>query len=321
MVTSKDIAKLAGVSHSTVSRAFRGDVKLRKETYDKVMAAASELNYTPNLMASNLKKRQSKTIGFIISDITNPFFMIIAQELENLLSAQGYRLMISFDEYDFDKQQRSIQAMIASQAEAIIFTPAKSKIKPGYIDNPNLHFIQLFSNEYPNLNSITFDDNHGAYIGTKYLLEHGHRRIMLLGGHNRVKGFYKACEEYGVDPIFPAECGFGSEQEVRLQVRNVFEKYRPTAIFAVGNWFGRPCYENIKELGLSIPGDMSLLIFDDLQWTQMLDISVISHPIKQLTKALVDKLTKILDGDSNISNVKFEPILLKRTSVKNIMQE
>lgn len=318
MATSKDIAKLAGVSHTTVSRAFRGDVKLRKETYDKVMSAASQLNYTPNYLASSLKQRRSKTIGFVISDISNPFFMIIAEQLDNLLNAQGYRLMISFDGYDYDKQQRSIQTMIASRAEAVIFMPVQSEQVPGYINNPDLHFIQLFGTQYPNISSITFDDIQGAYIGTRYLLEEGHRRIMLLGGYNRVEGVVSACREFDVEPLIPEECGSGTEQDVRLQIIKAIHEYKPTAVFAVGNWFGRPSYEAIKALDLSIPHDVSLLIFDDLQWTQMLDISVISHPIERLSKALVEKVISLLSGDTALSSIVFEPILVKRSSVKAI---
>ena len=316
MATSKDVAKLAGVSHTTVSRAFRGDVKLRKETYERVMAAAAELHYTPNYLAASLKRQQSKTIGLVSSSMQNPFFMIVADRLERILEQHGYRLLLAFDDYDYDKQQRAVRAMIGSQAEAVIFTPQPGP-EPDYIRNPDLHFIQLFSNLYPHLTSLDFDDNHGAYVAARRLLEAGHRRVLMAGGSNRVGGFLKACGEF---PDAAAELltEGGAEDEVCRRLMEKILLRRPTAILAVGDWFASCVYDVIKQHKLRIPDDISLIVFDDLEWTRMLDITVVAHPIGELAETLVNQLMDLLQGKAPPPAAVFEPFLIERSSVKDL---
>lgn len=319
MATSKDVAKLAGVSHTTVSRAFRGDVKLRKETYDRVMAAAAELRYTPNYLAASLKRQRSNTIGLISSSMQNPFFMIVADRLDRLLEQHGYRLLLAFDDYDYEKQQRAVRTMIGSQAEAVIFTPQPGP-RPDYIQNPDLRFIQLFSNLYPDLMSLDFDDDHGAYIAARHLLESGHRRILLAGGGNRVKGFQKACGEFS-DTSAQLLTQGGPEEEVCRRLMEKILLRRPTAILAVGDWFAACVYRVIKQLKLRIPDDISLIVFDDLEWTQMLDITVVAHPIGELAETLVGQLMDLLEGKAPPPAVVFKPFLIKRNSVKAITSD
>ncbi len=316
MATSKDVAKLAGVSHTTVSRAFRGDVRLRKETYDRVMAAAAQLQYTPNYLAASLKRQRSNTIGLISPDMSNPFFITVAHKLGRLLEDHGYRLLLAFDDYDYEKQQRAVRTMIGSRAEAIIFTPAAGP-EPEYIRNPDLHFIQLFSRRYARLPSLNSADDQGAYIGTRHLLEMGHRRILLCGGANRVGGFQKACGE--CPDARPDTLLFaGSAEEAEERIAEKIAAHQISAVFAVGDWFAACAYRVIKRLGLRIPEDISFLVFDDLEWTQLLDISTVAQPLNELAETLVQYLLQLLEGGESPSDAVFSPFLIKRNSVKRI---
>lgn len=317
MATSKDVARLAGVSHTTVSRAFRGDVKLRPETYKRVMDAAATLNYTPNYLAASLKRQRSHTIGLIHSDIANPFFMVVADRLQTLLEQEGFRLLIAFDGYNFEKQQRAVRTMIGSQAEAIIFSPVAVPIEPDYIKNPNVHLIQLFSRQYPALMSVDFDDCQGAYTGAKYLLAHGHRRILFLGGSNRWQGYRDACQEQGVTPCFFEEDS-EDDTEVLRSLQETIRTQGITALFPTGHRMARLSYQACKNMGLSIPDDISLIVFDEQQWTEMLDITVIAHPIEALAEALMECLQTVLNGKPRPAPAVFQPYLLERKSVKRI---
>ena len=320
MATSKDVARLAGVSHTTVSRAFRGDVKLRKETYEKVMSAAAQLHYTPNYIAASLKRQRSNTIGLVSPVMYNPFFMTVADHLERQLEKHGYRLLLAFDDYDYEKQQRAVRTMIGSQAEAVIFTPLSgpdSGLEPAYLRSPGLHFIQLFGNLYPDIMSLDFDDDYGAYVGTKHLLEKGHRRILLVGGANRIGGFQKACGEYpDAKPDVLLFCD--SQESACRQIAEKIKANQSTAVFAVGDWFAAYAYKAVKELKLRIFKDISFLVFDDLEWTQLLDISVVAHPINELAERLVEQLFAALAGEETPPAAIFQPFLIERHSVKTI---
>ena len=317
MATSKDVARLAGVSHTTVSRAFRGDVRLRPETYHRVMEAAAALNYTPNYLAASLKRQRSHTIGLINSDIANPFFMVVAERLQSLLEQKGFRLLIAFDGYDFEKQQRAVRTMIGSQAEAIIFSPVAGPVEPDYISNPGVHLIQLFGRLYPQLMSVDFDDYHGAYQGAKYLLDRGHRRILFLGGRNRWQGYRDACGERGATPYFFYEEQDG-DQDIRRRLQQVIRQEGITALLPTGHRIARLAYLACKDMGLKIPVDISFLVFDELPWTEMLDITVISHPIEALAEALVTRLMAMLEGDTQPASAIFQPFLIERRSVARL---
>lgn len=318
MATSKDVAKLAGVSHTTVSRAFRGDGNLKPQTYEKVMAAAAQLHYTPNSLASGLKQRRSKSIGWILSDIANPFFTNMIEPLQSCLYEKGYRLIIAFDGGDALRQQRAVESMLASQVEALLLTPVPMPETPSYVQNRIVPLMQLFTKPYAYVAAFTFDDNHGAYEGMCHLLEQGHRNIGILGGLDRAKGIEQACAEWGVTPRFWSMDDLSDNMGIKRQITERIEIEQPTAIFAVGNLFSRPAYEAIQELTLRIPEDISFLAFDDLQWTQMLHITVITHPIQDLTQCLADRLIQMLENGRPLEDAVFQPFLLKRDSVKTL---
>ncbi len=104
MATSREVAELAGVSVSSVSRAFRDDVYISREVRERILAAAEKLGYTPNLMARSLKSQKSRIIGLVISDIDNPFYSIITRIIESELKRLGYRLLLSYSNENAEQE-------------------------------------------------------------------------------------------------------------------------------------------------------------------------------------------------------------------------
>lgn len=317
MPTSKDVARLAGVSHTTVSRAFRGDVRLRPETYKKVMEAAESLGYSPNQLASGLKQRRSKTIGLIISDIANPFFMIIAERLERILDSEGYRLLISFDQSDAVRQERAMSNMIGAAAEAVLFSPAKSETVPAFIKSKSVRLIQMFSKEYDDIPYFRFDDDHGAYTAAQYLTSKGHRNIMFLGGADRISGYERALTEIAAAPQF-YEDNSSSREELSAGIADYIITRRPTAVCAVGEHYALAAMEAFRALHLSFPKDISFIIYDDLNWAKMMDVTVISHPIEDLAKLVAKRIFELINGNSKAGVETFLPFLIERSSVREV---
>lgn len=327
MATSKDVAALAGVSPTTVSRVFRGDTNVKAETVEIVLKAAEKLNYVPNYFASVLKQQQSKIIVLIISDINNPFFMIVANKIGEYIKAQGYNFLISYDNEDVDVLIENLKLFISFQVSCIIFCPVDSQaaspiIKRIIRGHKESHFIQLYSDKYNRIDSITYDDEYGMYIGMKYLLENNHRRILVVSDsdRNRFKGCKKAYKEFGIDdPKIPLNSFSGNNLAENLN--RIIAKTKPTAIFGVGNTQGSAIYEVLKNKSLKIYDDISFLMYDDLDWVKILDISTIAHPITAVAISAAELAMRFKYGeisDKEAVSIRHKPFLIKRKSVKRL---
>ena len=323
MITSKDVAKLAGVSHTTVSRAFRGDSKIKPETYERIMKVAKELGYSPNMIASSLRQRNTKTIGFIISHGFNPLFLEITHMIEAELALHSYRLLISFDDGESEKQWNIIQSLVAGQVNAIIFSPlinspADHNRLYSLIRHSQIHFIQLISNHFEDITSFSFDDNYGSYIGIRHLLSNGHNRILMIGGVNRVEGYEKAYQEMGLTPPITYSDLTGDTQESSYNnIKEAILREKPTAVFPVSESLSYITYQVLSDLSMKIPSDISFLSFDDERWLQLLHISVIGHPIQALSNVIVREILSYEKVTDEIypSTTSFKPFLIERNSV------
>lgn len=323
MITSKDVAKLAGVSHTTVSRAFRGDVNIKPETYERIMKVSKELGYSPNLIASSLRQKNTKTIGFIISHGFNPLFLKITHMIETELAMHGYRLLISFDDGESDKQWNIIQSLVSGQVNAIIFSPlihspAEHNRLSSLIQHSHIHFIQLVSNHFEDITSFSFDDNYGSYLGTRHLLTNGHNRILMIGGVNRVEGYEKAYQELGLTPpIDFCDLTGNTEEESYHNIKEALLREKPTAVFPISEPLSYVTYQVLSDLSMQIPSDISFLSFDDERWLQLLHISAIGHPTQALSNVIVREILSYEKsaGEEYPSATSFKPYLIERNSV------
>ena len=323
MVTSKDVAKLAGVSHTTVSRAFRGDSKIKPETYDRIMKIAAELGYVPNQIASSLRQKKTKTVGFIISHGFNPLFLEITHSVETELAQHGYRLLLAFDDGDTAQQWNIFQSLASAQVNTIIFQSHDDDLEytqkmHTWMQNTDIHFIQLTSDIFEDVTSFKFDDNLGAYLATAHLLSRGHSNILMIGGCNRVAGYQRAYTEYQLSPAFPYVNLVGkSDKESYSNIKQAILSQKPTAVFPVGTSLSYLTYEVLMELNLKIPDDISFLAFDDERWLQLLQISVIGHPTAALASSIVREILsyETIEGKGYASSTSFKPFLTERKSV------
>lgn len=323
MITSKDVARLAGVSHTTVSRAFRNDSKIKPETYERIMRISEELGYVPNQIASSLRQKKTKTVGFIISHGFNPLFLEITHSIETELAKHGYRLLISFDDEDPEQQWNILQSLASAQVNTILFTPLiyeeeyKERLH-NWMQQTDIHFIQLVADDYEDVTSFKFDDNLGAYLGTKHLLSNGHRNILMVGGVNRTAGYFRAYEEYHEKPIHAYHDITGkNDEESFSSIKAAILAQRPTAVFAVSTSLSYITYEVLNELKLKVPEDISFLAFDDERWLALMRISVIGHPTQALAASIVREILsyETADGEVYPSATSFKPFLVERQSV------
>jgi LacI family transcriptional regulator len=328
MATSKDVAKLAGVSHTTVSRAFKGGGKMKQETYDRILRVANDLHYSPNLLAAGLRSQRSSSAGIVINHSGVAFFMNLVQELENQLQRQGFRLLISFDSGDPEKQQNTFQAMASAQVDTIAFMPIphsqKKQVKMvEQMKASGIQYIQLFSDALDGFGSVIIDDAEGAQAGTRYLLEKGHRRILMIGGYNRIEGFYRAYEEMTIPAPIPHLPLLDDNLNIcRNNIRKAILETKPTAVFTISDQISIITYGILSELKYRVPGDISFLAFDDSFWTESLNISVISQPVAEIAGNIAGRIFGYSRGGDDFrppvsSRTVFTPFLIERSSIRD----
>lgn len=326
MPTSKDVAQLAGVSPATVSRVFRGEAVVTEKTRALVMEAARQLNYTPSLAASVLKRKNNRTVAFLDPDPQNPFYIQTISQISEILREQhGFStVMVPDTKYDHLLLE-SIQFFLSYRVECIVFSPIMStynaRLAELFDTEQNCKFLQLHSKRYLNVNSVYYNDVIGMDMATTHLLERGHRRVLIVSDdRKRIRGCYDAYRRAGIQtPEIPI-----TSLPVNVSVTRVMEliqKYRPTAVIAVAEMFGLTAYSALTRLRLRVPDDISLIVYDDTAWTRALGISVMTHPDHEVVECAVNRIVGLVDGQhQKIEHQKILPYLLSRESVRDLRE-
>ncbi len=323
MITLIDVAEKAGVSPSTVSRYIRIPNAVSKEKAEIIKKAIKELGYSPNLGASMLKSNGSNLVGLVIPNTYNYLFTTIINNLSQGLKEYGKRLLVLYST-DFSEMKEHIKTLISLQCKSIIYIPERqSRTITTYTTNNNIYLLQLFIDASPHNDSIIIDDVQGAYMATRALIKKGHRNMVLIDGDNEVfqkrkEGMKKAFQESGIP--FDEErntCCLGVNVDVVNEVRNHLYKHKSTAIVAVTEVIAQQVCLALRQIGLSIPDDVSLVVYDDSPWAQLSDYCAIGHPIEDLIKNIILKLEKC-EEDKTPPKVILPPLFIKRGSVKEV---
>jgi DNA-binding LacI/PurR family transcriptional regulator len=325
MATCIEVAKKAGVSRQTVSRVINNSPNVTEETRRKVLQAIEELSYHPNMLARALKSAKSHSIGFIISDPLNPFFIKVASSLQVKLSKQNYNLVLLFGHESILDEEQFFHYMYEQQVDLILFTPStyNSKLEET-IRAHQTPVIQLFRSLYDNLNSITINDRHGTYLATADLLKNGHKKIVLLEPSyefdtGRVSGFKDALAEYGVpyeDWMYLDLPSAPEESESVLIER--LNKYQPTAIIPVSKSVETLTLTTLDARNIKLYEQMSLVFYDDNEIADLLKITAIGHDIDAITDSIISHLFTYLDDPQITFRDTIEPELLRRGSIRKL---
>ena len=325
MATGKDVARAAGVSTATVTRAFESNSTIREETRRRILQIAKEMHYVPNLNARGLKQQRSRTVGITVKDVGNPFYMNVVTRIEQKLLMRNYRALISFTDRHTRDETSCLETMRASRVDGVVLSPDDARC--GHLveamRTQGTHFLQLYKRVFPGMDSICNDNAYGAYVGTQHLLDMGHTRILCVNnGDDRTAGYYRALAERGItdcpDPVILDKL---SHAEMTAQIRAALDAAHPTAIFSFTNYPTVPVFRLLWDMGIRIPEEISLLVYDDLPWCEMLGISVITHPFDTIAQSTVDHLLSRLEApeqEHEVQDTIVRPYLLKRHSVRRL---
>lgn len=306
-LTIKNVAKRAGVSIATAARAIGGYGSVSESARERVMAAAEELHYVPNAIAQSMRRQSTQTLGIVVGDIQAPFFSKMIYCVEEIANKAGYNVLICNNNERPEKELMHMRSLFSKRVDGIIVSSALPQ--DAHIDDMSAQFYQ---GEIPLVQCdrwvkaihcplVQCDNFKGSYEATKYLLDLGHRNIGVLASNygassmqERLGGYRKALEEYGVayreDRICYCEKSYIPEEGRKLTKHMLKEFPEMTALYVLNNPLYRSAWLELRESGIKIPGELSVLGWGDDQLTEAWDIAVVTQPIEEIAARAVGLL-------------------------------
>ncbi len=277
--TIKDVALRAGLSVTTVSRALNKSGYVSAKARQRIADAVAQLSYQPNWMARGLKGKPSRSIGLIIPDISNLFYTAVAKSVSDALSAVGYDLILCVNNEDASTDLGHLRVLYEKRADGIIYVHPSQGSNSTFVHQLvgwGMPIVELVrQRETGLLDAVLGDDFRGAYDMTKYLVDMGHRRIgFLIGethlttGRNSLSGHRRALQDAGI-PVNPDLVRIGTFTRLHGE-QGTHDLLKladpPTAIFAGSNRLLFGALFALRERGMRVPDDVSVVAFDDAEW-------------------------------------------------------
>lgn len=319
-----DVAKHAGVSVASVSRVLAGLSGVSPATRERVMASVQELDYRPDLAARRLRSRRTDTLGLIVSDIRNPYFMEVSRAVEDVAYANGLRVMLCNADEDPDKESFYLEMMRDENVAGVILSPTLSRLtnyRPADYSFPVV-LIDRCERE-TDADAVVLDNVDAAQRLVRHLVECGHRRIVFFygaasaTGRQRLEGYHAALAGSGLVPS--AQAVKPTTDEARAVLRNFLARHTqlPDALVASSGLILLGLVEALREAGLAYPDDVALAGFDDMPWTRIVtpSITVMAQPTYDMGKAAIELLlARIAQPEQAARRIVLRGELLERGS-------
>jgi LacI family transcriptional regulator len=334
MATLNDVAEQAGVSPTLVSRYLNNRIELPPATRERIDAAIARLDYRPNLLAKRLSTGRAEAISLVTPEIANPFFAELAAAIEAEAERHGYAVYISSTRGDLAREVDAIRRLQDQHVDGLIMMtnrPDDGTLAALLRAHRN---IVLVDEDVPGVDvpRIFVDNEQGARLAARHLIEAGHRDIALIGGptgllsvRERLSGFTRAMREHD----FPVRSEwvllgdysrqFGHDAMQRL----LEEPKRPTAILACSDYIAIGVLQAARKNGLSVPDDMSLVGFDDMPFAELIDppLTTVRQPVADMGRIAFERLLALLNDSEAPPLTRLPVELVVRSSVSRLQEE
>ena len=324
-VTLSDIARAAGTSASTASRALSGRGYVSPVARDRLLAAAEQLGYVPNASARTLKQQTSRVVGVAVSDLANQFYAGLAAGIEHTLRAAEYQMVLVSDNSDRSQELACARTFLAMRAAGVIITPA-DHAAASLLARHGVSVVEVDRRLAKiDCDAVVIDNERGGRAATAHLLALGHRRVALLmadtdwtSDAGRLNGYRSAHAEarLEVDERLILPIAFhAADTEQRIDA--LLQAQRPTAIFAANNELAQHAWQVLRRRRLRLPADVSLVAFDDVPWMTMVAprITVVAQPTLEMGRQAARLLLRrVEEPDRPTELVRLEPALIVRGS-------
>ncbi|MZP28830.1 substrate-binding domain-containing protein [Heliobacterium undosum] len=326
MATIKDVAALAGVSVSTVSRVINASGYVDNKTEERVLAAIQTLDYRPSRVARTLVTRRSGTIGLILPDITNPFFPEVARGAEDEAYRHGYNLILCNSDWELEKEILYLGILRQQCVDGIILVSTKlteERLAEECRSLPSLVVIDRTITL--DIHSISSNNVGGAVLATEHLLSQGYRRIAHIGGpsssisaQQRLEGFRQAMTkaDLPVEPALVVEGDYRLDGGKRAMARLLAMTPQPEALFCANDMMAIGALEQLNEAGLRVPADIAVVGYDGIALTRYIHprLTTVIQPTYQMGERAVQLLLETIKGNENYQHIELEPRLDIRES-------
>ena len=323
-VTLADVAREAGTSPSTASRALSGRGYVAPDVRKRLLAVADRLGYVPNLSARTLKQRQSRVVGVVVSDLSNPFYAALAAGAEQTLREAHYQMLLLGDNSETAHELAGARTFLAMRAPGVIMTPA-SRAAGDLLLARGIPVVEVDRRLATSCDAVVIDNERGAHDAVTHLLELGHKRIALLmapttwtSDAGRLRGYRAAMASAGL-PADRSLVGKIDAQaaDAAARISALLDSARPTAVFAANNQLAEQAWREIRRRRLQIPRDISLVAFDDVPWMGMVQpaITAVDQPVFEMGRRAALLLLRRLDDPTCGRTIEvLEPRLVVRGS-------
>lgn len=326
--TIKDIARKAAVSYATVSRALNDKPGVRESTRRRIIALADALDYTPNAIARGLVKRQTHTLGLIIPDITNPFYPEVARGIEDAAAEAGYSIFLCNTNWERRRERQYLGLLAEKRVDGVIIAPIDEQaggveralprgVPAVYVANAPKDTRASF---------VIIDNVRGGLLATEHLIQAGYRTVGFIGSPEdsatmeaRLAGYRRAMAEHGL-PVLDRYIQLGNfRQQTGYEIirRLIRDGEPPRAVFAENDLLALGVLQGVKECGLSVPGDLAVVGFDDIPFASFpeVQLSTVAQPKYEMGHRAVEVLLEHLAAaDAPPRHILLEPKLVVRRS-------
>lgn len=306
-VTIKDVAREAGISVATVSRVLNDSGPVHAATRERVREIARRLRYSPSGAARSLITNKTHTIGVLLPALYGEFFSEVIRGIDQTAYRNGHHLLVSSSHADRDELEAVLRAMHARVDGLLVMTPGLDARTLAENLPPRLPLVLINTSlDEGSFASVTVDNFGGAHSMVRHLLERGHRRIAIIQGtrgnhdaHHRLRGYRAALDEAGIalDPALEIEGNFTEAAGHAAIPRVLALEPRPTAIFASNDSMAIGALSALREAGLRVPRDLSVVGFDDIPIARYMDppLTSVHVAISELGGYATKRLLEVME--------------------------
>ena len=326
-ITIYDIARQLNISAATVSRGLKDLPAINKSTRKKIQDLAKELGYRSNTFASNLRKKNTNTIGVIVPRLSSYFMSNVLAGMEHIASTEGFNLIISQSLETLKKEITNVETMFANRVDGLLVslsgeTENLDHFEPFLRKGIPLIFFDRIK-EHSKCMGIIIDNYKSGYEATKHLLDHGYRRIMHISGNTisqvyaeRLRGYKQALADHRIapDPKLIITKNLSEDAGIEAAEHILKMKHRPDAVFSANDACAVYCMRTLKQAGIKIPEEIGFVGFNNDPMSKVVEpnLTTVNYPGYAMGEAAATQLINHLNG---ISNIRSTNIIILRSEL------
>jgi DNA-binding LacI/PurR family transcriptional regulator len=323
----KDIARLAHVSHPTVSRALHNSPLVRPETAEKIRRIAAETGYRASAVARGLVTRQTRTVGLVVTTVSDPFAAEVACGVEQTANDYGYAVFLADSNADPKRERSVVQELAERRVDGIIVTSSRvGALYLPLLKQLNVPIV-LVNDQFPGafVHSVMIANRAGSRAVMKHLIGLGHKRIAYIGDRNgyqsdveRLASYKQALAEAGIefDAKLAVKGNGGTATAIKAMNGLLDLDRQPTAVCCYNDMTALGAMRAIHARGLRIPADISVTGFDDLFFSGYLDppLTTVHQPMRRMGEIAMENLFKLMSGEQSVAQAEVKAKLIVRGS-------